>query len=295
MAISARPRFRSFDAIAEILNDFTLPSFSDASKVKRYAREFGIAALCRQLEEDRRPSRNSRLLRAVSRTEDKPFEFELGDLCRLHWLVLSRKCVSVLEFGSGFSTVIFSDALRLLNQFFHAWVKSSLRTVTPFHVHSVEEEQRFLDISLSRLSPQLRPYASFYRSSVELTQIGLHLSTLYAKLPNICPDLIYLDGPSQFATTEESRGFSFASPERMPMSADILTFEFFLQPGTLVVVDGRTANARFLKAHLKRNWLYHHDCEGDVHLFELQEAPLGPLNKKQLEFCLANRWLLPVG
>ena len=29
------------------------------------------------------------------------------------------------------------------------------------------------------------------------------------------------------------------------MAADILSIEHFLHPGTLIVIDGRTANARF--------------------------------------------------
>ena len=33
------------------------------------------------------------------------------------------------------------------------------------------------------------------------------------------------------------------------MAADILAIEHFLVSGTLIVVDGRTANARFLKAN----------------------------------------------
>ena len=76
------------------------------------------------------------------------------------------------------------------------------------------------------------------------------------------------------------------------MAADILTFEFLLLPGCLVVVDGRTANVRFLRAHLKRNWAYLHDPSADIHLFELQEEPLGKYNKRQLEFCLPDGFML---
>jgi hypothetical protein len=78
----------------------------------------------------------------------------------------------------------------------------------------------------------------------------------------------------------------------MPMAADILRMEFFLESGTLILVDGRTANARLLKAFLKRQWAYTHDRHSDIHLFELQEPPLGKINAKKLEFCLANAWLI---
>jgi hypothetical protein len=101
-----------------------------------------------------------------------------------------------------------------------------------------------------------------------------------------------LDGPGQFSTTKEIQGFNLNDMCRMPMAADILTFEFFLEPGTLIVVDGRTANARFLKAYLRMNWVHHHDEAGDIHLFELQESPLGRFSSKKIKFCLNDEWLL---
>jgi len=72
----------------------------------------------------------------------------------------------------------------------------------------------------------------------------------------------------------------------MPMAADILVFEHFLTPGTLIVTDGRTANARFLRANLQRDWVYHHDASADQHYFELLEVPLGVYNKRHLDFAL---------
>lgn len=124
------------------------------------------------------------------------------------------------------------------------------------------------------------------RSSVELITHDNRIATVYSKLPNISPDFIYVDGPSNFATTKELHGFSFNSSSRMPMSADILRFEFFLEPGTFILFDGRTSNARFLKSYLKRDWSYIYDPVGDIHYFELQESPLGPYNKRKIDFCL---------
>jgi hypothetical protein len=74
------------------------------------------------------------------------------------------------------------------------------------------------------------------------------------------------------------------------MSADILAIEHFLLPGTMILVDGRTANARFLASNFQRNWSYSHDVENDVHYFEMMEQPLGKYNKKQIEFCLGLDW-----
>ena len=105
------------------------------------------------------------------------------------------------------------------------------------------------------------------------------ICTFYDSIPNICPDLIYLDGPDQFSPEGEIRGVSTKHPDRMPMAADILAFEHFLLPGTLIVVDGRGANARFFKTNLQRNWEYNYFENWDQHFFELVEPPLGSINK----------------
>ena len=282
----------AFEGVKEALREFSLPSFSDQLQVERYIERFGIRELCHALEKDRVNSAASALHKTVSGSEEKPFEPEYDDLCRLHWICMSRKTINVLEFGSGFSTAIIADAMRQLSQHFGVWAARNLRAEQPFHVYAVEEDRKFQQITIDRLADPLSNFATVSCSSVDLQMYDDHFSTVYSKIPNICPDFIYLDGPSQFATTQEVNGFSFCSQARMPMSSDILRLEFFLEPGTLILVDGRTSNARFLRSYLRRNWAYQHDTAGDVHLFELQEAPLGKLNGKKLNFCLDNKWLL---
>jgi len=283
---------QAFEQTREFLGDFSLVSFHDPVQVEAYSCHFGLRQICGELEADRAPVRSDENKRPVTVREDKPFEPEFADLCRLHYLVLSRKAINVLEFGSGYSTAIMADAMRLLSPHFSAWAHAQILADAPFHVYSVEEEQRFLEISRRRLGDELQPYATISRSSVDVMLHDNRIATVYTRLPDISPDLIYLDGPSQFATTQEINGISFNRQARMPMSADLLRLEFFLEPGTLVVVDGRTANARFLKAYFKRHWAYLHDPVGDIHYFELQEEPLGPFNRRKLDFCLGGRWLL---
>jgi hypothetical protein len=84
--------------------------------------------------------------------------------------------------------------------------------------------------------------------------------------------------------------FSFNNISRVPMSADILFFEFFLEPGTFIVIDGRGANAEFLRSFLRRNWKYYYDKKADCHYFELVEKPWGEWNSKKLNFCLKDKF-----
>lgn len=291
-APEARPAF-SLDAA---LASFDLDAFNDPGRVAAYAAAFEIDTLCRRLEADRIKGLSNTLTSAVDVAEQKPFEPEHGDLCRLHWLCLRRRCLNVLEFGSGFSTAVMADAMRRLAAEHRAFAQENIRVADPFHVYAVEEEQRFLDITQSRLNADLTAdlasYVTASCSSVSLSQHDSRFVTYYDAVPNVSPDFIYLDGPSQYATRQRVGGFGIDSPVRMPMAADILRVEFFLEPGTLILVDGRTANARFLKCYLKRDWAYRHDPAGDVHYFELQEAPLGKFNARKLRYCLDAAWML---
>ena len=68
------------------------------------------------------------------------------------------------------------------------------------------------------------------------------------------------------------------------MSCDILKLEFFYTPGTIIVCDGRAANAKFLLHHFKRKWKYTFDKKKDQHIFCLVDTILGKYNKRQIEF-----------
>lgn len=281
-----------YQKLKDILSTFSLESFNSKADIERYVHTFEIDAICTQVAADSANNPHTHLKRTVMASQDKPFEPEYSDLCRLHYLALTRKPVNVLEFGSGFSTLVFAHAMQVLSKHFHGFAHENFRADKLFHTYSIEEEQRFLDVTKQRLSPQQQEHVSLSRSSVELIQHDNRFATVYSKLPDISPDFIYLDGPSLFGTTNEINGFSMTNQCRMPMSADILRVEFFLEPGTLILVDGRTANARFLRAYLKRDWAYMHDPIGDIHYFELQEDALGKINATKLAFCLNNKWLI---
>ena len=64
------------------------------------------------------------------------------------------------------------------------------------------------------------------------------------------PDFIYLDGPDQFKIKGKINNFNLNHEDFMPMVSDLLKIEF-LKPGTILVVDGRSANVQFLRSFLK--------------------------------------------
>jgi len=221
----------------------------------------------------------------VDRNLQEAFVPELDDLCRLHFLVRSRKVTTILEFGLGKSTVIFDDSLVKNENDCNAFVEKNLRRTNRFKCFSVDNNEIWIEEVKSNYSTT---HVVYHHSSLEMGVFNERICTYYQSLPNVCPDFIYLDGPDQFSANGNIRGVTTDHPDRLPMAADILTVEHFLLPGTLIVTDGRTANARFLKSNLQRDWIYCHDSNADQHYFELSEEPLGIYNKTQIDFCLGD-------
>ena len=214
-----------------------------------------------------------------------PYPVEIDDLIRLHYLVTSRKVRTVMEFGVGKSTHVILDALKKNKMAYAEEVKEKLRCSTPFQLYAIDNNKYWLD----KVSEKLNDNPDFFPCHCELIMgtFNDRLCTYYEGLPNVSPDLIYLDGPDQFSVKGDVRGLSTRHANRMPMVADLLAFENFLEPGTLIITDGRGANAQFLKNNFQRNWDYHYFESYDHHIFELVEPALGKWNKAALDFTKA--------
>tara|TARA_B100001989_G_scaffold253309_1_gene239819 strand:- start:5290 stop:6150 length:861 start_codon:yes stop_codon:yes gene_type:complete len=219
-----------------------------------------------------------------------PFQTEYDDLIRLHFICRLRKVSRVLEFGVGKSSVIFADALRDNKAHYHDFSSKNLRGKNLYECHSIDNNQQWIE-KCKKLMPKdfIKDGLIYFHQAKLITSLfNDRVCTFYDPVPNLCPDLIYLDGPDQFSPIGDIRGISTKHSDRMPMSADILSFEHFLQPGTLIIVDGRTANARFLKSNFQRNWNYIYNEDWDQHFFELLEMPLGQYNKDMIDFNLGD-------
>ena len=280
-------KFKNFKPIMNFLKRFNLKSFNDKQKVKDYLSFFELSYLIRKISEDNRPTKNPKFLRYIKEDEKKPAPYDFNDLCRLHWIVLSRKVFTTLEYGSGFSTAFIADACFILSCYFNNII-NDIRVEKKFHIFSLEESSKFLKITKKRIPRFISDHVTLIKSKINVVKYQNKFATTYSMIPDISPDFIYLDGPSTFIK-KRYKGFSFNNISRFPMSSDLLHFEYFLEPGTFLLVDGRTANARFLKDHFKRKWKYYHDRKGDCHYFELIESSLGPYNKRKIDFCLRDK------
>lgn len=216
----------------------------------------------------------------------KLYKPDLEDLYFLHQLIIKNKRTTVLEFGSGWSSLVMAHALSKLK------LKYSLkqqRRQNPFELFIIENEKKFLELTKKRISQnktkfQIKNKINYLFSEARMTNYAGNICTEYKQLPHCNPDFIYLDGPDQYSVKGSKNNISTAHKDFMPMVCDILKIENFLQPGTIISCDGRKANARFLKNNFKRKWDYYELSYIDQTIFHLNEKPLGPINSKLIKF-----------
>jgi len=220
---------------------------------------------------------------------EKEFKPELLDLYRLYKFVTLNKRTTVMEFGAGFSTLIFNIALSENKKKFSNEIKK-LRRNNPFELFTIDNDRSFLKKTEKRVNNYKnkdftsKSKTKYHYSKVKMVMHNNRIATEYETLPICNPDFIYIDGPSQFGIKNKINGISTCHIDMMPMLSDVLKIEYFLTPGTMMVTDGRGANAKFIKDNLKRNWLYTYQEYFDQHIFYLNDPAIGPYNKLQLKF-----------
>jgi hypothetical protein len=216
---------------------------------------------------------------AVSGKRTAPFPPDLEDLVRIHKAIRKRHVFTVLEFGVGYSTLVIADALKKNEADWNGLAtRPAIRNRFPFQLFSVDASKKWLASAEARIPKSLQSRIHLHHSTVRIGTFQGRLCHFYDNLPDIVPDFIYLDGPDPKDVQGSLNGMSFQCDERTVMSGDLLVMEPILLPGTFVLIDGRTNNARFLQRNFQRNWTMMHDREGDITTLELVEDRLGPYN-----------------
>ena len=199
-------------------------------------------------------------------------------------LVHLNKRLTALEFGSGWSTLIINLAL------YESFKKFDTNIIkfkkNKFEIFSLDQSRKYLNISKKRLLKfkNKRIKTNWIYSPARMTLFEYRICTEYSKLPVCNPDFIYLDGPGVFDVKNKINDFSSRNKDLVPLSCDILKIEFYLIPGTIILVDGRKANVEFLMKNLKRNWIYKFIKSVDQHIFYLDELAWGEKNLRLLKF-----------
>lgn len=210
---------------------------------------------------------------------------DIVDLYRIYKFIVLNKRTTVVEFGCGWSSVVIMKALNFLNTKYGKQIKK-LRRNNPFELAIIDTEKKYLKIAEKKIKFFCKKRANFTStlSKSTMTTYNGKICSEHQKLPLVNPDFIYLDGPGQEFSTGNKFGINVSQQDFMPMSCDLLKIENFLIPGTIILTDGRTANARFLKNNFQRNWKYIHDYKNDQNILFLEEDKLGRPNYDQLKF-----------
>lgn len=215
-------------------------------------------------------SRNIFLREFVATEKEKVLMPKYRDLARLYYACETIKAKNILEYGCGFSSYIFHSFLNLTKN-----EDEEKRNLQIIEVH-----ENFLKTATNRF----REKRNDLEINTSLAKVFLDKSRndgshFYDAKYSILPDLIYLDGPDP----ADIEGSYFAnSSQRLPISSDILIIESWLLPGTIVFIDGRVANVRYLQKKLTRDWDWGIDMENDVSVAILNEEPLGIKSRNNL-------------
>ena len=155
------------------------------------------------------------------------------DLANIYEIVRKRCPKIVLEFGVGFSTIVIAAALR----------DNYSASKICGHLHSVDAEMNWIENTKNKLSKELEQYVTFKCSSVRIDTINSSLCHRYDFLPDISPNLIYVDGPAGIKVIGNIRGLSF-SKGRPVIGSDILVYESTAPIDLFILVDGRWETCR---------------------------------------------------
>lgn len=257
-----------------------LPSNPSKRTLEKFFKSLGLAEMVNNSKE--------KSLKVNQMIRSKPYRPDLKDLYRIFKLIYLNKRITILEYGSGWSTLVMGIALHHLKKKYHNSI-TKLRRNNPFELFVVENEKKYLKISKKRINSfktknSLDIKITFLYSKVKMTEFNGRIATEFEKLPSCNPDFVYLDGPDQFKVKGNINGISTRHKDMMPMACDILKFEYFYNPGTILLIDGRGANAKFLVDQFKRPWRYLNMLKYDQHLFQLVDKPIGIHNKNLLKF-----------
>ena len=214
----------------------------------------------------------------------EPYPPELDDLIRIHYLIKHFKVVTALEIGAGKSTLIIADAIKQNKKHHRSFVEKNLRKNNAFELHSIETSEYWAAEVKKTIPNNLKEFCNMHVTKCRMDTFNSRICTTFDNFPNICPDFIYLDGPDQYSPEGDIDGVSTRHPDKMPMVSDLIRIEPFLLPGTVILVDGRTANARFMRNNFQQNWEYKHYTNYDIHIFINSESALGLYSQKELEF-----------
>lgn len=158
------------------------------------------------------------------------------DLRNLYKNVISRRPSVILEFGVGHSTIVMAEALREVGG----------------QIFTIDANLDWLNLFSSQVPERLKPIIKTYYCPLERMSHDGDECHRYVGLPDVTPDLVYLDGPDPCDVPDWGN-------DNSPIAADPILLEHKFPPGMRMIVDTRLANCEFLDRHLTRGYKKSYD------------------------------------
>ena len=173
--------------------------------------------------------------------EASAFGPDYGDLWFLYNKVRKKQPGSIIEFGSGISTVCLAQAL----------FDNGSGTL-----YSVDGNRQWAASTARCIPAHLKPFCEVrYSEVIEVMYSGTPVLK-HADVPKVVPNFAYLDGPEGVWA------------ER-PAAIDLLEMEPDFPNGFFLVIDERESNTQFLRQHFKRRYRFRHRTVARQPTFEL--------------------------
>ena len=99
----------------------------------------------------------------------KPYEPELDDLFLLHRYIILFKRMTVLEFGTGWSTLVMANAVRH-NKIKYAQNIQNLRLNNPGEIHTIDNEKKWLK-NTKKISKKYSKNIKYYFSEAYMNSL----------------------------------------------------------------------------------------------------------------------------
>ena len=145
-------------------------------------------------------------------------------------MIILNKRISILEDGTGWSTLVILHALKVNEKNYLKKVKN-FRIKKKFNLTVIDNDKKYLNISKQRINKIFKNQKnniSFHYSKCVMTKMNNNICSYFPDHPRINPDFIYVDGPDQFKIIGKVNNFTISDLEMMPMNSDILHYENFI-------------------------------------------------------------------
>ena len=109
----------------------------------------------------------------------KPYEPELDDLFLLHRYIILFKRMTVLEFGTGWSTLVMANAVRY-NKIKYAQNIKNLRLNNPGEIHTIDNEKKWLK-NTKKISKKYSKNIKYHFSEAYMNSLNGKICTSFKK------------------------------------------------------------------------------------------------------------------